>query len=170
MRLASPQLAVNTEAEAREARAEVRSVPSVTLKALPGKTIPDSALAGNRLDHFIKENGLTFAGRHLILDLWEAKGLDDIDLIERAMRAAVDASGATLLHIHLHHFSPNGGVSGVAVLAESHISIHTWPECGYAALDIFMCGDAEPLKAVPVFRDAFGAGHATLTEHKRGVV
>jgi S-adenosylmethionine decarboxylase proenzyme len=46
--------------------------------------------------------------------------------------------GATLLHIHLHHFEPNGGVSGVAVLAESHISIHSWPKRGYAALDIFM--------------------------------
>ena len=53
----------------------------------------------------------------------------------------MEAAGATLLHIHLHHFTPNGGVSGVAVLAESHISIHSWPEYGYAALDVFMCGD-----------------------------
>jgi len=48
------------------------------------------------------------------------------------MRDAVEAAGATLLHIHLHTFEPNGGVSGVAVLAESHISVHTWPEKGYA--------------------------------------
>jgi S-adenosylmethionine decarboxylase len=51
----------------------------------------------------------------------------------------VDAAQATLLHIHVHHFQPNG-ISGVAVLAESHISIHTWPEVGYAAMDVFMCG------------------------------
>jgi S-adenosylmethionine decarboxylase len=155
MRHASPQLAVNTEAEAHEARAEVRSVPSVTLKAV--ENIP---LGDDRLDHFISENGLTFAGRHLILDLWNAEGLDNIELIESAMREAVDVAGATLLHIHLHHFSPNGGVSGVAVLADSHISIHTWPECGYA----------KPLAAVPVFREAFKAGHANLSEHKRGVI
>nr|WP_041794667.1 adenosylmethionine decarboxylase [Pararhodospirillum photometricum] len=166
MRHASPQLAVNTEAEAREARAEVRSVPSVALKVVESQ-LP---LSDDRLDHFITENGLTFAGRHLILDLWNATGLDDIDLIERAMRHAVDVAGATLLHIHLHHFSPNGGVSGVAVLAESHISIHTWPECGYAALDIFMCGNAQPLRAVPVFREAFKAGQANLSEHKRGMI
>ncbi|MCF8480101.1 MAG: adenosylmethionine decarboxylase [Rhodospirillum sp.] len=165
MRYASPQLAVNTEAEAHEARAEVRSVPPVTLKAVEGGHMSD-----DRLDHFIRENGLTFAGRHLILDLWNAEGLDDIALIESAMRDAVDVAGATLLHIHLHHFSPNGGVSGVAVLAESHISIHTWPECGYAALDIFMCGDAKPLAAVLVFKKAFSAGQANLTEHKRGVI
>nr|WP_307725129.1 adenosylmethionine decarboxylase [Pararhodospirillum oryzae] len=104
------------------------------------------------------------------MDLWHATGLDDIDLIERTMREAVEVAEATLLHIHLHHFSPNGGVSGVAVLAESHISIHTWPECGYAALDLFMCGNAQPEKAVPVFRQAFKAGHANLSEHKRGMM
>ncbi|KAA5606474.1 adenosylmethionine decarboxylase [Roseospira marina] len=166
MRYASPQLAVNTEAEAREARAEVRSVPSVHLKAVPS-TPP---MGDDRLDHFITENGLTFAGRHLILDLWDAKGIDDLERVEHAMREAVRVAGATLLHIHLHHFTPNGGVSGVAVLAESHISIHTWPECGYAALDIFMCGDAQPLKAVPVFREAFETDRTHLAEHKRGVV
>ncbi len=166
MRYASPQLAVNTEAEAREARAEVRSVPSVRLHTVPVEVPQDD----DRLDHFITENGLTFAGRHLILDLWNAKGIDDLDRVEQAMREAVRVSDATLLHIHLHHFSPNGGVSGVAVLAESHISIHTWPECGYAALDIFMCGDAQPLRAVPVFRKAFETSQSQLVEHKRGVV
>ena len=80
------------------------------------------------------------AGAHLIVDLYDAKQLDDIDHIEAALRQCVEAAGATLLHIHLHHFEPNGGVSGVAVLAESHISIHSWPENGYAALDVFMCG------------------------------
>jgi S-adenosylmethionine decarboxylase len=166
MRYASPQLAVNTEAEAPEARAEVRSVPSVHLKAVPN----DVPLRDDRLDHFISENGLTFAGRHLILDLWQAKGIDDLERVEQAMREAVRVAGATLLHIHLHHFSPNGGVSGVAVLAESHISIHTWPECGYAALDIFMCGDAQPMKTIPVFRKAFETDQSQITEHKRGVV
>ena len=67
------------------------------------------------------------------------------------LRRCVAAAKATLLHIHLHHFQPSG-VSGVAVLAESHISVHTWPEKGFAAFDVFMCGDAEPRKALDVFK------------------
>jgi S-adenosylmethionine decarboxylase proenzyme len=64
------------------------------------------------------------------------------------------AAGASFLHVHLHHFEPNGGVSGAAVLAERHISIHTWPERGYAAVDAFMCGKAKPERCVPVLRQA----------------
>jgi len=84
--------------------------------------------------------------------------------------AAVKEAGATLLHIHLHTFSDGGGVSGVAVLAESHISVHTWPEKGYAAFDVFMCGDAQPRKALDVFKAAFNPGRMVLGEHKRGVL
>ena len=80
----------------------------------------------------------------------------------------VEVAGATLLHLHLHHFTPNGGVSGVAVLSESHISIHSWPEADYAALDIFMCGAARPHLAVDVLRDAFGPSDVKVVEHRRG--
>jgi S-adenosylmethionine decarboxylase len=121
-------------------------------------------------DHFVTREGLTYAGQHLIVDLWDGQGFDDKDFIEEAFRQAVEASKATLLHIHLHRFSGGGGVSGVAVLAESHISIHTWPERGFAAIDIFMCGDAEPLRAVEVLRSAFKPRLATVAEHKRGIV
>lgn len=123
-----------------------------------------------RLDHFVKRDGLTFAGTHLIIDLWGAKRLDEIEHIEEALKECVTAAGATLLHIHLHHFSPNGGVSGVAVLAESHISIHTWPECGYAALDVFMCGDARPHAAIDVLKRAFVPTAVNIGDHKRGMV
>jgi len=121
-------------------------------------------------DHFIVRDGVTFAGSHLIIDLWEAEGLDDKDRIEQAMKDAVEAAGATLLHIHLHTFTPNGGISGVAVLAESHISVHTWPERGYAAFDVFMCGDAEPRKALKVLEQAFTPKRVVLGIHKRGVL
>jgi S-adenosylmethionine decarboxylase len=121
-------------------------------------------------DHFITRNGLTYAGSHLIIDLWEAEGLGDRDRIEQALIDAVKEAGATLLHIHLHTFSDGGGISGVAVLAESHISVHTWPEKGYAAFDVFMCGDAEPRKALDVFKNAFNPGRVVVGEHKRGVV
>ena len=120
-------------------------------------------------DYFITRNGLSFAGSHLILDLWEASDLDDEAKIEQAMKDAVTAAGATLLHIHLHKFSPNGGVSGVAVLAESHISVHTWPEKGFAAFDVFMCGAAQPLKTIAVLEAAFRPKRVVVGEHKRGV-
>ena len=121
-------------------------------------------------DHFITKNGLSYAGSHVIIDLWEAKGLDDRERIETALIDAVNEAGATLLHIHLHKFEDGGGISGVAVLAESHISVHTWPEKGYAAFDVFMCGDAQPRKALDVFKRAFNPGRIVVGEHKRGVV
>jgi S-adenosylmethionine decarboxylase len=73
------------------------------------------------------------------------------------------------VHIHLHRFEPNGGVSGVAVLAESHISIHSWPEHGDAALDVFMCGNANPDAWVPVLREAFVPKRIVVGEHLRGL-
>ena len=138
----------------------------------PARTVPVPIPPGDedRKDHFITRNGLTYAGSHLIIDLWDAEGLDDRERIENALINAVNAAGATLLHIHLHTFSEGGGISGVAVLAESHISVHTWPEKGYAAFDVFMCGDAEPRKALGVFKDAFNPGRLVIGEHKRGVL
>jgi S-adenosylmethionine decarboxylase len=127
-----------------------------------------SVTSEERADHFVVRNGVRCAGSHLIIDLYDAEKLDDIDHIERALRDCVDAAGATLLHIHLHHFEPNGGVSGVAVLAESHISIHSWPENGYAALDVFMCGDAKPEACVPVLRKAFQPERIAVSEILRG--
>ncbi len=119
-------------------------------------------------DRFVQRNGVVCAGTHLIIDLYDAQRLDEIDYIETVLRRCVIASGATLLHIHLHHFQPNGGVSGVAVLAESHISIHSWPERRYAALDVFMCGDARPEACVPVLREAFSPKRVAVNEIFRG--
>lgn len=127
--------------------------------------VPDSA---SEKDYFITRNGVRYAGTHLIVDLRGAAQLDDIEHIESALRDAVTASGATLLHVHLHHFTPNGGVSGVAVLAESHISIHTWPERRYAALDVFMCGSARPENTLEVFKRAFKPERMEVAEHLRG--
>ena len=88
-----------------------------------------------------------YDGQHLIADLHGCAGLDDAQRIERALRAAVDAGGATIIDLRLHHFGPGQGVTGVALLAESHISVHTWPEHGYAALDFFLCGVRHDLDA-----------------------
>ncbi len=121
-------------------------------------------------DHFVEQEGLRFAGTHLILDLWHASGLDDLPHVEDTLRQAADVAGATLLRLDLHSFPPTGGITGVAILAESHISIHTWPERSYAAIDLFMCGDARPHRALDVIRQAFCPQTVTLLEHKRGLV
>ena len=126
--------------------------------------------SGTVHDHFVERDGLRFAGTHLIIDLWQASDLDDIKVVETALRDAAAAAGATLLKIDLHSFAPSGGITGVAVLAESHISIHTWPERDYAAVDVFMCGDADPHKAIKVLRHAFGPRMLTVSEHRRGVI
>lgn len=121
-------------------------------------------------DYFVERDGVKFAGTHLLVDLWGADRLDEPALIDETLRGAAVAAGATILHSHFHHFSPNGGVSGVVVLAESHISIHTWPERSYAALDIFMCGDCNPYKAIPLLRAAFGPDSVQVGEQRRGLI
>ncbi|HWB43865.1 MAG TPA: adenosylmethionine decarboxylase [Hyphomicrobiaceae bacterium] len=121
----------------------------------------------DRKDYFIERDGVRFAGTHLIIDLFGARRLDDLKHIKETLKRCVEVAGATLLHIHLHHFTPNGGVSGVAVLAESHISIHSWPEVGYAALDVFMCGGANPHATVDVLKAAFRPDGIEVKEHLR---
>ena len=159
-----PSRSISEHAEATAAE-NVYYQDTANIVALPARPVEDM-----QADHFVEKDGMVFAGTHLIIDLWGASRLDEIEHIEHTLREAVDAAGATLLHIHLHHFTPNGGVSGVAVLAESHISIHTWPERDYAALDVFMCGDAEPHKAIPVLKRAFEPSSVQVGDHKRGVV
>ncbi|MEO1658359.1 MAG: adenosylmethionine decarboxylase [Pseudomonadota bacterium] len=120
------------------------------------------------LDHFIERDGKTYAGTHLIIDLVGAKNLTDKALMEKAFKKCVKECGATLLHMHVHTFLPSGGLSGVAVLAESHISVHTWPERDYAAFDVFMCGDAKPEKAVKILKKAFSAKTVNVQTFYRG--
>ena len=113
--------------------------------------------------------GVRAKAKILLLETRPVGVVTDLDLMERKFRECVAKCGATLLHIHLHHFTPNGGISGVAVLAESHISVHTWPERGYAAFDIFMCGDAQPEKAIPILKGAFKPERIMVGEQLRGV-
>ena len=120
--------------------------------------------------HFCTKDGMIYAGTHLILDIWEGKNLGDIDVINKAFLEAVSNCGAHLLHIHLHHFGEEMGVTGVAVLEESHITIHTWPEVEYAAIDIFLCGNLNPFNCVEAFKKAFETYWVTVNEFKRGVI
>ena len=127
-----------------------------------------SSQEDERKDFFCERDGVRYAGTHLIIDLVRAERLDDLEHIEQTLRQCVEVAGATLLHIHLHRFTPNGGVSGVAVLAESHISIHSWPEYGYAALDVFMCGQTNPRAAIDVLKEAFSPRKVVVKEYLRG--
>ncbi len=122
----------------------------------------------DRKDFFIERDGVRFAGNHLIIDLFGARRLDDLEHVEHTLRRCVEAAGGTLLKTHLHNTMPNGGVAGVAVLAESHMSIHSWPEANYAALDVFMCGGSNPHAVVDILREAFQARQVVVKEHKRG--
>ncbi len=126
-------------------------------------------VADGRQDYTVEKDGLRFAATHVLAEFGGARHLDDLNVIEDAVRTAAETAGATVLHVYLHRFSSTGGVSGVAVLAESHISIHTWPEHDFAAVDIFMCGACDPYKAVPVLRRALAPTSMQISEHKRGL-
>ncbi len=117
---------------------------------------------------YVSKDGILFAGTHLLIDLWGATNLNSPEEIEKTLRKCAIEAGATILHSHMHHFQPQG-VSGVVVLAESHISIHTWPERGYAALDVFMCGNADPYKAIDILKSYFNPSSIQVSESKRGV-
>jgi len=121
-------------------------------------------------DFFVERDGVRYAGGHLLLDLWGASNLTDPQAIETALTEAATAAGATVLHCHLHQFGEGGGVSGVLMLAESHISIHTWPERDFVAIDIFMCGACDPYRSVPVLKAAFRPASIQLSEHRRGLL
>lgn len=86
-------------------------------------------------------------GAHLLIDHFGGRFLDEPAQLETALRAAAKAAGATILSGAFHHFGGGNGVTGVLLLAESHISIHTWPERDYAAIDIFICGEADAERA-----------------------
>ncbi len=109
-------------------------------------------------------------GRHLIIELWGCNGsINDAAHVKAAMLDAVTAANATLLNIFVHTFSPQG-VTGVAVLAESHLSIHTWPEHGYAAADVYTCGTSlKTREAADVLCQAFQASQTNIMEVTRGV-
>ncbi|MFT8551522.1 MAG: adenosylmethionine decarboxylase [Acetobacter okinawensis] len=133
-------------------------------------SVPVSFEDEDRKDYFVEKDGEKFAGTHLLVDMWGATNLDNPAKIDSTLCEAALAAGATILHSHFHHFTPNGGVSGVVVLAESHISIHTWPERNFAAVDIFMCGACDPHLAIPVMQRLFQAEQLDVSEERRGRV
>ncbi|MFO7783631.1 MAG: adenosylmethionine decarboxylase [Thermodesulfobacteriota bacterium] len=111
-------------------------------------------------------------GYHLILELEGCPStvLDDRDMVRGVMTEAVEASGATMIQPFFHQFAPQG-VSGVVIISESHFSIHTWPEYGYAAIDIFTCGDQIDMDvALETLRRGFGAASIQKMLLTRGML
>jgi S-adenosylmethionine decarboxylase proenzyme len=111
----------------------------------------------------------TGVGKQTICELWGARNLNSVEVTERALRDAVTAAGATLIEVFVHRFAPHG-ISGIAVIAESHLAIHTWPELDYCAADFFTCSDTADHDAiVEVLRTAFDADHIDVRHFDRGV-
>lgn len=108
--------------------------------------------------------------RHLIVDLYNCDRdiLDDVDTLRAAMLETTANVGGTRLADAFHKFEPHG-VSGTVVIAESHLSIHTWPEHGYAAVDIFTCGELDPRQGIPHLTNALRAGKVRCQELRRGM-
>lgn len=94
--------------------------------------------------------------------------LDDLERMKALMREAAEAAGATVVAEAFHRYRPQG-VTGVLVIEESHFSVHTWPEHGYAALDFYTCGDCRPERADEVLRQRLGAKHAEIALVERGL-
>lgn len=117
----------------------------------------------------VKPGRMKQLGTHLVVDAWQSPGdlLNDPERIRRALLDAIAAGEATLIDLCVHQFSPHG-VTATATLAESHIAIHTWPEFGYFAADLFFCGKGNPHKAIKVLETALEAKQVKLTELTRG--
>ncbi len=94
--------------------------------------------------------------------------LNDLEAVRRIMRRAARAAGATVVAEVFHPYRPQG-VTGVLVIEESHFSVHTWPECGYAAVDFYTCGECAPERADQVLREELGAERAEVMLVRRGL-
>jgi len=111
------------------------------------------------------------SGAHMLVDLSgiAADKLSDCVALQELLCAAAHAAQARVLFSHFHAFGEGQGVTGVVLLAESHITIHTWPECGFAAADIFMCGSAQPELALAVITHALQPEARKITTARRAL-
>lgn len=119
-----------------------------------------------------EEMAANYLGRHILVEFFEccSNVLNNTKMIEDMMVDAAKRCGATVVTQNFHNFSPYG-VSGVVIIAESHLTIHTWPELGYAAVDLFTCGETcDPWIAYEVMKEGLCSTNASYTELKRGMV
>ena len=111
-----------------------------------------------------------YAGTHVVADFWGSKVVKDEKELKQLLEGAAKAANSEPLKTSIYTFEPQG-ITGVILLAESHIAVHTWPEIGYIAIDIFTCGKkAQPMKALKFFEDYLNPKKMDVQEIKRGVV
>ena len=135
-----------------------------TVNTLSFKLFRQSKATGGR-------GKLQALGRHLLLELFDCdpRAINSLDVVKASMVEAAKRAHATIVDVVFHEFSPYG-ISGVVVIAESHLAIHTWPEHQYAAVDVFSCGEVlQPQVAVDYLVEQLGAGQASIVELQRGV-
>jgi S-adenosylmethionine decarboxylase len=109
-------------------------------------------------------------GKHVLLDFWGVKEAMNLKFIESAFREVADICNANILDIRLHSFGENSGITGVAILEESHMSIHTWPEIDFCAIDVFMCGKCDASNAIEPLKKIFNPHKFELKEYSRGSI
>ncbi|WP_166648623.1 adenosylmethionine decarboxylase [Phyllobacterium brassicacearum] len=132
-----------------------------------GTFIPPLPVADSGLSEHAVGGGLP--GRHLIAEFYGASALADMGRIESGFRDAIIQSRATLLHLHFHRFGSGGGITGAAILAESHMTVHTWPEKSFCAIDIFMCGVCDPRSCLPAMVRVFSPRRIEIIQIMRGL-
>jgi S-adenosylmethionine decarboxylase len=123
--------------------------------------------------YFLEVGKLEALGKHVILELHDCdrKCISNCEFLRATLLEACRRAGATILGNSFHVFSPYDGVSGVIIIAESHLSIHTWPEYSYAAVDIFACGNSlHPERAVEFMVKELKAGNHSMIELERGII
>lgn len=110
-------------------------------------------------------------GRHVLADATgcDPQALDDAPGLGQLLRQAAEATGAQVLQVHVRHFTPHG-LTGMAIISTSHLTVHTWPEHRFAAIDAFTCGENDPWPAVQVLLQGLGAGEARVQEWPRGLI
>ena len=109
-----------------------------------------------------------YAGVHLLAEFWNGKEIEDPSMLDTILRTAAAKSNNKALNVEIHKFLPCG-ITGFVILAESHMSIHSWPERNYLAIDIFTCGDhTMPHKALEYLREVYGPQRVEIQEIKRG--
>lgn len=117
---------------------------------------------------FVIDGDITYAGQHLLLDLYDCENMSDVESIIEITTMAAKATGATVLFNHGHPFD-GGGSSGVIILAESHISWHSWQLERFIAIDIFVCGSCNPYLAIPILEKFFSPGRLATKMERRGI-
>lgn len=156
----STVLSSSTTSDFSQTVATLSAPPALSPTSLSGFSSTETGLLPKNL------------GRHLLAEFFECNPnvINNNALIEQLMKEAAVACGATIVQSCFHHFNPYG-VSGVVVIAESHLTIHTWPEYGYASVDLYTCGDqCDPAVAFDYLQEKFHSAHCSYVEFKRGLM